>query len=73
MDETLRDGQVVDAKQHYEVRVRVNSHEEELTAYLQFRDQTKDQKSCEFRIEHTMNGDKEGYWDIVKCWTQSVQ
>lgn len=70
-DDTLRNGKIVDRRNRYEVRVRVSSAQEELTEFLKFRDETKELKEAEFRVERTKLGDELGYWDIIKCWETS--
>lgn len=68
-EQVLMGGKVVDAHQRYEVRSRVLSEQQELTAWLKFRDETRGYKTVEFKVEHTDQGDKDGFWYVVCCWT----
>lgn len=58
----------------YEERVRVSNAKEEHEEYLKFSDfvhshSDADLLSPEFRIEYSKQGQKEGYYYIVKCWS----
>ena len=65
-------GQAIEVRKRYEIRVRVNSDKEELEEYIKFRTQTKDKLKAEFRIEHTAIGNEQGFYYIVKCWTDVI-
>jgi hypothetical protein len=67
---TLHDGVETDVKTRFEIRVRVTSEKDVLTQFLQWRSDTKFMTKAEFRIEHTAIGNKEGYFYVVKCWTE---
>ena len=67
---TLHEGIEKDVKVRYEIRVRVESETEVLTEFLKFRDETKDKAKAEFRIEHTNAANLQGFFYIVKCWTE---
>ena len=67
---TMHNGNETDVKTRLEVRVRVESEKDVLTEFLRFRAETKNMTKAEFRIEHTAIGNKEGFFYIVKCWTE---
>lgn len=67
---TMHNGNETDVKTRFEMRVRVESEKDVLTEFLRFRAETKDMTKAEFRIEHTAIGNKEGFFYIVKCWTE---
>ena len=58
----------------YEERIRVRNAKEEQEEFLRFSDfvhssPNADLLSPEFRIEYSKQGQKEGYYYIVKCWS----
>lgn len=67
---TLHNGNETDVKTRFEVRVRVESEKDVLTEFIKFRTETKNMTKAEFRIEHTAIGNKEGFFYVVKCWTE---
>lgn len=67
---TLHNGNETDVKTRFEVRVRVESEKDVLTEFLRFRAETKDMTKAEFRVEHTAIGNKDGFFYIIKCWTE---
>ena len=67
---TVHDGNMTDVKTRFEIRIKVQSEKDVLTEFLKFRAETKDMTKAEFRIEHTAIGNKDGYFYIVKCWTE---
>ncbi len=69
---TLVNGHETDIRRHYEMRVRVHSEKEELAEYLRFRDQTRAMTKVEFRIEHTAIGNEQGFYYVIKCWTDVI-
>jgi len=69
-EQTLMGSRVVDIRQRYELRSKVLSEQQELTAWLKFRDETRDLKIVEFRVEHTEQGDQQGFWYVVCVWTR---
>jgi len=68
-EETVMDFKPVDTRQRFEIRVKVANEKEELTEFLRFRDETRNMRNAEFRVEHTGKANAEGYWYIVKCYT----
>lgn len=65
---------VTPRRARYEERVRVHNAREEQEEYLRFSDfvhshPNADLLSPEFRIEFSKQGQKEGYYYIVKCWS----
>lgn len=67
---TLHNGNETDVKTRLEIRVRVESEKDVLTEFMKFRAETKNMTKAEFRIEHTAIGNKEGFFYVVKCWTE---
>lgn len=67
---TMHNGKETDVKTRLEVRVRVESEKDVLTEFLRFRAETKNMTKAAFRIEHTAIGNKEGFFYVVKCWTE---
>jgi hypothetical protein len=67
---TLHNGNETDVKTRFEIRVRVTSEKDVLTEFLRFRVETKDMAKAEFRIEHTAIGNQQGFFYVVKCWTE---
>lgn len=67
---TLHNGNETDVKTRFEVRVRVENEKDVLTEFLKFRAETKSMTKAEFRIEHTAIGNKDGFFYVVKCWTE---
>ena len=67
---TLHNGNETDVKTRLEIRVRVESEKDVLTEFIKFRAETKNMTKAEFRIEHTAIGNKEGFFYVVKCWTE---
>lgn len=67
---TLHAGNETDVKTRLEIRVRVESEKDVLTEFMKFRAETKNMTKAEFRIEHTAIGNKEGFFYVVKCWTE---
>lgn len=68
---TLHDGHETDVKTRFEIRVRVHNEKEVLTEFMKFRAETEHMTKAEFRIEHTAIGNKEGFFYVVKCWTET--
>lgn len=70
----IRDSQVIlPVRKYYEIRVRVNNREEEYLEYAKFSAEiSKDNTMLDvaFRIEHSKIGDANGYYNIVRCYTQ---
>lgn len=67
---TMHNGNETDVKTRFEMRVRVESEKEVLEEFLRFRAETRDMTKAEFRIEHTAIGNKDGFFYVVKCWTE---
>ena len=67
---TLHDGNETDVKTRFEMRVRVSSEKDVLTEFLKFRAETEHMTKAEFRIEHTAIGNSQGFFYVVKCWTE---
>ena len=67
---TLHNGNETDVKTRFEMRVRVTNEKEVLEEFLRFRAETRDMTKAEFRIEHTAIGNKDGFFYVVKCWTE---
>lgn len=67
---TLHNGNETDVKTRFEMRVRVSNEKEVLEEFLRFRAETRDMTKAEFRIEHTAIGNKDGFFYVVKCWTE---
>lgn len=67
---TLHNGNETDVKTRLEIRIRVESEKDVLTEFMKFRAETKAMTKAEFRIEHTAIGNKEGFFYVVKCWTE---
>lgn len=65
---TMMDFKPVDNRQRFEIRVKVGSEKEELTEFLRFRDETRNMRNAEFRIEHTGKANEQGFWYVVKCY-----
>lgn len=67
---TLHNGSETDVKTRFEMRVRVENEKDVLEEFLRFRIETRDMTKAEFRIEHTAIGNKDGFFYVVKCWTE---
>ncbi len=67
---TLHNGNETDVKTRFEMRVRVSNEKEVLEEFLRFRAETRNMTKAEFRIEHTAIGNKDGFFYVVKCWTE---
>lgn len=67
---TLHNSHETDVKTRFEMRVRVETEKDVLTEFIRFRAETKSMTKAEFRIEHTAIGNKEGFFYVVKCWTE---
>lgn len=67
---TLHNGNETDVKTRFEMRVRVTNEKDVLEEFLRFRIETRDMTKAEFRIEHTAIGNKDGFFYVVKCWTE---
>ncbi len=60
-------------RKRYERKVRVKDKKEEMTEYLKFSDSLDGtKKDPSFRIESSKHGEENGYYYIVKCWTELV-
>lgn len=60
-----------DVTNTYEIRVKVHNEKEELEQYLAFQKEKLGKKFPQFRIEHSRNGDSDGYYYVVKVWTEA--
>jgi hypothetical protein len=63
---------VTPVRHRYEMRVKVRNSKDELTEYLKFSDSLdggKTKLDPGFRIEYTRQGNADGYYFVVKCWT----
>jgi len=67
---TMHNGNETDVKTRFEMRVRVTNEKEVLEEFLRFRAETRDMTKAEFRIEHTAIGNEQGFFYVVKCWTE---
>lgn len=67
---TLHNGNETDVKTRFEIRVRVKDEKAVLTEFIKFRMETEHMTKAEFRIEHTAIGNKDGFFYVVKCWTE---
>jgi hypothetical protein len=59
-------------RNHYKLRIRVHSPEEERQKYLSFSKELEDNPNMfdpAFLIIHSKEGDKFGYYYVVKCYT----
>lgn len=54
----------------YEIRVKVRNEKEELEQYLAFQKEKLGKKYPEFKIETSHTGDQEGFYYVVKAWTE---
>lgn len=54
----------------YEIRIPVKDEKEELQQYLLFQKEKQGKIKPEFRVEHSKTGDEQGYYYIVKAWTE---
>jgi len=60
-------------RRSYEIRTRVLNQNEEHKAYMSFSDEINRDKSMldpYFKIEHSLEGDKVGYYYATKCFTR---
>lgn len=60
-------------RQRYEIKTRVHNQREEHEAYLKFSDEfARDRSMLDtyVKIEHSKVGDQNGYYYVVKCYTQ---
>lgn len=69
IEQTVVNGQLKSIFDHYEVRVRVTSFEQEIEEYIEFRKFTAELPNCQFKIEHTATAQKQGFYYVVKCFT----
>ena len=67
---TMHNGNETDVKTRFEIRVKVESEKDVLTEFIKFRTETKNMTKAEFKIEHTAIGNKDGFFYVVKCWTE---
>lgn len=67
---TMHNGNETDVKTRFEIRVRVENEKDVLTEFIRFRNETQHMTKAEFRIEHTAIGNKDGFFYVVKCWTE---
>lgn len=68
---TMHNGHETDVKTRFEIKVRVTSEKEVLEEFLRFRSETESKSKAEFRIEHTAIGNEQGFFYVVKCWTET--
>jgi len=60
-------------RMQYSIREKVKSKKDELTEYLKFSDSLDDSKlDPAFNIERTTHGSQNGYYFVVKSWTELV-
>jgi len=62
-------GEPADQRVQIEKRFRVSTEQEELTSYLQFRDQTRHLRDAAFRIEHKGNANRTGDYYVIWCYS----
>lgn len=67
---TYVDSKPTDVKEIPEVRVKVVNEQEVLTEFMKFRDETRDMRKAQFRVEHTEAAEKAGHYYIVKTWAE---
>lgn len=67
---TMHNGNETDVKTRFEMRVRVTSEKDVLEEFLRFRIETRDMTKAEFRVEHTAIGNEQGFFYVIKCWTE---
>lgn len=58
---------------HYEYRVRVKDAREEMTEYLRFCEEKVGKKNTDFRTEETQQGKAEGWYYVIKAWTEVIE
>lgn len=67
-------GEVVrPVRKYYEIKTRVHNQKEEHEAYIKFSDEFAHDKSMldtTVKIERSKVGDTNGYYYVVKCYTQ---
>lgn len=68
---TYLGGVPIDKRLRVERRIKVSSQQEELSSYLQFRDETRNLRNAEFRIEYSAKANKEGSYYVV--WAYCVR
>lgn len=57
---------------HYEYRERVKDSKEESAQYFKFLAEKEGKLKTNFHTERTKIGDSEGWYYVVKCWTEAV-
>lgn len=58
-------------RKYYEYRVKVKDKKEEMTEYLKFTDSLDESKlDPNFKIERSKHGNDNGYYFVVKCYTE---
>lgn len=68
---TYLGGVPIDKRLRVERRIKVSSQQEELSSYLQFRDETRNLREAAFRIEHSAKANQEGSYYVI--WEYCVK
>lgn len=73
--EAIQDGKVMHpVKVRKRIRIKVKNAQQELEEYLRFSDEVKEAGAkwtdIAFGIERTRHGDQNGFYYIVKCYTE---
>lgn len=58
---------------HVEYRIRVRDSKEEMTEFLKFSDEKVGKLKSNFFTETTPQGEADGWYYVVKCWTEAVK
>ena len=70
-------GNVIGAiRKRFEIRCKVRDAKQEMEEFLQFSDDIRANKDIKreaaLRFEYTGHGNENGYYYVVKCWTEIV-
>ena len=66
------DDECIGTRERFEERVRVKDQKQELIAFMKFRAEHSEDDDVCFKVEHTPNGDDNGFYYVLMSYSRKV-